>query len=387
MKVVFTLILVIHGLIHLMGFAKAFGYGSLTQLTQEISKPIGILWLTTALLFMVTTFLFLSQKTFLFLRQKYEWSIVGIIAVIISQILIFLVWQDAKFGTLANVIILVVAILSLGSHNFEHSYQQDVRVNLKRVEALPIEMLVEADLKPLPEPVQRYLRYVGVLNKPKVKSVRIVFDGKMRDKGKEFFPFISEQYNFFDEPTRLFFMQAKMFGLTVPGYHKYSNAQATMDIRMFGLFPIIQQSGEIMNKTETVTLFNDMCLMAPATLIDKRIQWQESDPNSVKATFTNQGISVSAVLYFNEQGQLVDFQSNDRTAISDMKQYPFYTPISAYQNVDGVNVMSYGEAIYQYPDEKFTYGEFFLREIEYNPDYFVQNKKYKNRISKATVSE
>jgi hypothetical protein len=366
MKIIFVLVLVIHGLIHLMGFAKAFSYGSITQLTQEISKPIGILWLTTALLFMVTTFLFL--------RQKYEWSIVGIIAVIISQILIFLVWQDAKFGTIANVIILVAAVLSLGNHNFEHSYQQDVRANLKRVEALPIEMLVEADLKPLPEPVQRYLRYVGVLNKPKVKNVRIVFDGKMRDKGKEFFPFISEQYNFFDEPTRLFFMKAKMFGLNVPGYHKYSNAQATMDIRMFGLFPIVKQSGEIMNKTETVTLFNDMCLMAPATLIDKRIQWQESEPNSVKATFTNQGISVSAVLYFNEQGQLVDFQSNDRTAISDMKQHPFYTPVSAYQNVDGVNIMSYGEAIYQYPDGKFTYGEFFLREIDYNPDYFDKTK-------------
>jgi hypothetical protein len=369
MKIIFVLILVIHGLIHLMGFAKAFGYGSITQITQEIPMPIGILWLATALLFVVTTFLFL--------RQKYEWSIVGIIAVIISQILIFLVWQDAKFGTLANLIILVVAVLSLGSHNFEHSYQQDVRANLKRVAALPIETLVEADLQPLPEPVQRYLRYVGVLNKPKVKNVRIVFDGKMRDKGKEFFPFISEQYNFFDEPTRLFFMKARMFGLTIPGYHKYSNAQATMDIRMFGLFPIIKQSGEIMNKTETVTLFNDMCLMAPATLIDKRIQWQQSDPNSVKATFTNQGISISAVLYFNEQGQLVDFQSNDRTATSDMKQHPFYTPVSAYQNVEGVNIMSYGEAIYQYPDGKFTYGEFFLREIEYNPGYFdkTNNKR------------
>jgi hypothetical protein len=39
------------------------------------------------------------------------------------------------------------------------------------------------------------------------------------------------------------------------------------------LLPIVQQSGKIMDKAETVTLFNDMCLMAPATLIDKRIQF------------------------------------------------------------------------------------------------------------------
>jgi hypothetical protein len=365
MKTIFTLILAIHGLIHLMGFAKAFGYGNLTQLTTEISKLIGILWLITAGLFIVTTGLFLLRKD--------EWSIAGIIAVIISQFLIFTVWQDAKFGTLANVIILVVAVLSFGISNFEHSYQQDVRANLKRTQALPTEMLTEADLKLLPEPVQRYLRYVGVVNKPKVKNVRIVFDGKMRDQGKDYFPFRAEQYNFFDQPTRLFFMKGKMFGITVPGYHRYSNAKATMDIRLFGLFPIVQQSGEIMDKTETVTLFNDMCLMVPATLIDKRILWQAIDRNSTQASFTNQGITITATLYFNEQGQLINFLSNDRTAISDMKQYPFSTPISDYRNINGINVMTRGDAIWHYPDGEFTYGKFLLKDIEYNSDKLVND--------------
>ena len=99
----------------------------------------------------------------------------------------------------------------------------------------------------------------------------------MREKGKDWFKATSVQYNFFDEPTRLFFMKGKMFGMTVPGYHRYVEANATMDIRLFGLFPIVKQSGDIMNKAETVTLFNDMCLMVPATLIDKRIQWEPID--------------------------------------------------------------------------------------------------------------
>jgi hypothetical protein len=366
MKVIFTLILIVHGLIHLMGFAKAFGYGHITQLTVKISQPLGILWLTTALLFIITTVLFLLQK--------YEWSLLGTIAVIISQFLIFTAWPDAKFGTLANVIILAVAVLSLSSSHFENVYKQDVRENLQRSDALPTEILTEADLKPLPPSVQRYLRYAGVLNKPKVKNVRIVFDGKMRDKGKDFFPFTSEQYNFFDEPTRLFFMKGQMFGITVPGYHRYSNAKATMDIRLFGLFQIVKQSGEIMNKTETVTLFNDMCLMAPGTLIDKRIQWQAIDNNSTKATFTNHGIAITATLYFNEPGQLIDFRSSDRTAISDMKQYPFSTPVSDYTNMNGINVMKHGEAVWHYPDGKFTYGKFVLKDIEYNSNGFSPRK-------------
>ena len=354
LKNIFSFVIVIHGLIHFIGFAKAFNYGNITQISKEISKPIGMLWLLAAFLFIAATILFLVKKD--------TWIFVGLAAVIISQILIFTVWKDAKFGTIANIIILVVAILSWGSYHFEKGYQQDVKENLQRTNMLRSDLLTETDLLPLPEPVQRYLKYAGVLNKPKLKNMCIVFEGQMREKGKDFFPFTCEQYNFFDEPTRLFFMKATMKGVTVPGYHKYSNATALMDIRLFGFFPVVKKSGKDMDQAETVTLFNDMCLMAPATLIDKRIIWQPIDSNSAKATFTNHAIIISAILYFNEKGQLIDFISNDR----DVNHYPFSTPVSNYKNINGINIMTYGETIWHYPDGKFVYGKFNLKDVEYN---------------------
>lgn len=358
MRIIFFILIVIHGLIHLLGFSKAFDFGNISQLTKEISKPLGVLWLIAFLLFLLTGILFFLKKD--------EWCLIGIISVALSQILIFTVWQDAKFGIIANVIIAIVAILSWGSIHFEKNYRNDISENKIPTNSLPKELVRESDLKDLPEPVQRYLRYVGVVNKPKVKNFKVIFEGQMRDKGKEYFPFTTEQYNFFDEPTRLFFMKAKMFGLTVPGYHKYSKGKATMDVRLFGLFSIVKLSGEVMNKAETVTLFNDMCLLAPATLIDKRIQWEAINDTSTKAIFNNRNISISATLFFNSQGQLIDFLSEDRTAISDMKQYPFSTPVSEYKNINGFNIMSHGEAIWHYPDGKFTYGKFTLNNLEYN---------------------
>jgi len=341
-----------------MGFAKAFNYGNISQLTKEISKLSGMLWMLTAFLFIAATILFLLKKD--------AWLYVGCAAVIISQILIFTVWQDAKFGTIANVIILVAIVLNWGSYQFEKGYQKDVKENLQRTNMLTTDLLIEPDVLPLPEPVQRYLKYTGVVNKPKPKNMRIVFEGQMRQKGKGFFPFICEQYNSFDEPTRLFFMKAKMKGFTVPGYHKYSNATALMDIRLFGLFPVVQKSGKDMDKAETVTLFNDMCLMAPATLVDKRITWQAIDSNSAKATFTNHAITITAILYFNKQGQLVNFISNDR----DVNHYPFSTPVSNYKTINGINIMTYGETIWYYPDGEFVYGKFNLKEVEYNVSGF-----------------
>ena len=43
LKIIFAFVIAIHGLIHLMGFAKAFDYGKIDRLTAEISKPLGIL--------------------------------------------------------------------------------------------------------------------------------------------------------------------------------------------------------------------------------------------------------------------------------------------------------------------------------------------------------
>ena len=356
-KYIFIFITLIHGLIHFMGFAKVFSYGNMSQLTKEITKPVGVLWLATALLFVIAMILFLMDNQ--------NWASLTIIAAIISQILIFSVWQDAKFGTIANVLALAVAISSWASLNFESKFKNDVLTHLQRTNSLEMGLLTEGDIQSLPVPVQKYLRYCQVLNKPKVKNMKVVFDGEMREKGKDWFPFRSVQYNFFDQPTRLFFMKGKMFGITVPGYHCYQDATATMQIKLLGLFDVVNITGEIMNKAETVTLFNDMCLMAPATLIDRRIVWTAIDSLSAKATFTNGVNKISAMLYFNEQGQLINFTSDDRSAL-DMQQYRFSTPVKDYKSMNGIDVMTYGETVWHYPDGEFVYGKFYLKSIEYN---------------------
>ena len=175
--------------------------------------------------------------------------------------------------------------------------------------------------------------------------MKIVFEGEMREKGKDFFKFTSVQYNFFDNPARLFFMKAKMYGITVPGYHCYQYEKATMQVKLIGLFNVVNAKGGLMNKAETVTLFNDLCLMAPAALIDKRIEWTTIDSLSAKAQFTN-GINViSATLYFNALGQLINFVSDDRYVITGIKQYRFSTPVKEYRQLDGQNIWTYGETV------------------------------------------
>ncbi len=41
MRLLLSAIILVHGLIHLMGFAKAFDLGDMSQLTQPVSRPAG----------------------------------------------------------------------------------------------------------------------------------------------------------------------------------------------------------------------------------------------------------------------------------------------------------------------------------------------------------
>lgn len=229
------------------------------------------------------------------------------------------------------------------------------------------EPLTETDIAHLPEPVKRYIRYSGALGKAKVYNFKITFSGKIRkDEQSEWMPFTSEQYNFMNIPTRLFFMKATMKMMPVAGYHSFVNGDAFMDIRLFSLAKVQYQEGTEMDIAETVTFFNDMCCAAPATLIDSRIQWTEVDGNKVKASFSNNNIRISAWLYFNAKGELINFISNDRYAADVKKQLPWATPLKNYKNLNGHQIFGSAETIYTYPTGDLCYGTFELKDIEYN---------------------
>ena len=304
---------------------------------------------------------------FVFMAEEFL-AICGNFAAILSQILISFVWQNAKFGTIANVMIIIAGIVAFGGVQFKTLYRNDVINGLKN--SGTTSLLTLADIDHLPAPVKKYIIYSNSVGKPKVNYFYIEFTGQLRKNNQSsWMPFVSEQYNFMNDPARLFFLDATMYHLPVSGYHRYKNGEAFMDIRLFSLFKVQYQEGNEMGISETVTFFNDMCCLAPATLIDKRIEWGEVKGNSVEARFTVNDISISAVLYFNDEGQLVNFISHDRYAQQDdgtMKRLPWSTPLGEYKEINGYHLTTAADAVYTYPEGNFCYGNFRVRRISYN---------------------
>ena len=363
MKYVFFFIICIHALIHLLGFVKAYDLAEVSQLTQNISKRAGVAWLVAALLFAAGAILYLLDREY--------WWMVGIPAILISQTMIFLAWSDAKFGTIATVIILVPLVMSIANAlpgSFRNMYRMEAQRGLSRLSGMPL--VSEDDIRHLPGPVQKYLRYAGVLNKPKVQNFRAKFTGQIRRTLKSgWMDFTSQQYNFMDKPTRVFLVESSMFGVPFDGLHCYVDSNAIMQIKVASLFRVVDAEGPTMTKGETVTLFNDMCVMAPAALIDTSIHWESIDSLTTKATYSNKGFTISATLYFDKEGALIDFSSDDRYLSADgitYKRYRWSTPMKNYKDFGGRRVATQAELIWDTPGGKFVYGKFDLLEIEYN---------------------
>lgn len=356
MRLLLAAFLVLHGLIHLMGFAKAFGYAQLPQLVLPISRMMGALWLTAALLL-------LAAAVALFAAPRFFWAL-GALGLLASQIVIISAWSDARYGAALNLIALIAVLygaFAWGPFGLRAEYQRLVRAGLARL--TPAAPITDADLAALPEPVARYLRLVGVVGRPRIHGLRVRLTGRIRAAADApWMPFTAEQHSFFAPPRRFFWMEATRARLPIDGLHVYDEGGASMRVKLLSLIPVVDQSGPAMTAAETVTLLNDMCVFAPAALIDPAIRWRQIDPHSVEATYTHGPHTVRAVLFFDDAGALINFWSDDRPALAPdgvtLLPQRWSTPIGEYRVQGPYRLASRGEARYAAPTGDYAYIEF-----------------------------
>ncbi len=381
MRWIFAAVLVLHGLLHLMGFARAFGLAELPQLTQSISRLLGVAWLATALALLATAGLLLAGNRW--------WWAVGVTAVVLSQTVIITSWSDARLGTVANVLVLagvVYGFASQGPLGFRSEYRRQVGEHLARTvrgdsrnpgtpgthtRGTLGTPLTEDDLAPLPRPVRRYIRHSGAVGQSRVTHFAAAWKGRIRAASDDpWMPFTARQHNFVDEPARFFLMDARRGGLPVDVLHVFRDGAASMRVRLLSLIPLVRARGPELTRAETVTLLNDLCVLAPGALIDPAIVWEEVDARSARAIYTLGDATIGAVLHFDDAGELVDFVSDDRLAASpDGRRFTrrrWSTPLRDYRSFGPWRASGRGEGRWHTEEDEFAYIELELLELRIN---------------------
>jgi hypothetical protein len=183
-------------------------------------------------------------------------------------------------------------------------------------------------------------------------------------------PIVAEQVNTVAPPARHFYLDARMLGLPVTGYHRFAAGAASMRIKLLGLAAVADDAGDAMTRAETVTFFNDLCVMAPSTLIDPAIAWTPVDPRHVRARYTGGAHTIEAELAFGADGRLTDFRSDDRgrpaAAGAGTEGQRWSTPITAYRRFGDFTLIGHGEARWHAPSGAYAYIELDIDDIAMN---------------------
>jgi hypothetical protein len=145
-----------------------------------------------------------------------------------------------------------------------------------------------------------------------------------------------------------------------------------MRVTLCSVLPMVNAAGPEMDRGETVTLFNDLCVLAPAALIDAPVTWRSIDAHRIHAEFTNGIHTVNAELVFNGDDELIDFVSEDRSrASADGRRFTpqrWSTPVGAYRTIGARRVATHGEGRWHAPEPEgeFSYVELDVDDITYN---------------------
>ncbi len=308
LKYIFAFLMLMNGLIHLAGFAKAFGYGNFPQLTKEISKPAGSFWLLTAVLFIVTILLFLLDKE--------SWAVLAIPAAIISQVLVVAFWKDAKFGTIANIIILLAAVQGLAENNVNKMERKEA-VSMMAVPLPPKVIITEEMLVGLPGNVRQWLVHSGVIGKEQIHLVTLQQKGLLRTKpDSKWMPFTAAQYCRADDPAFNWHAAVNMFPLiTLNGRDKFENGRGEMTIKLWSLFSVADEGGGDKINFGTMIRFLSEIAWYPTAALAGYIRWEAINAFSARATMSYSGITVAGIFNFTPEGDLLSFEA-DRYMVS-----------------------------------------------------------------------
>jgi hypothetical protein len=361
--------LVGHGLIHLLGAAKGLGWSEVAQLKEPIGPGLGAVWLLGAVLVLVSAGLLAAGA-------PTWWWAVALGSAAVSQVATSASWNDARAGTAINLVLVLAAaysFASVGPASFHAQWRAQASQALSAADR-QTDIVTETDLADLPGPVAAYVRRSGAVGQPRVTSFAASFHGRIRSGPSEpWMPFTGRQVNTYGpRPQRAFIMDATRSGLPVTVLHQFSGASATMRAKVLSLVPVVDAAGPEMDQGETVTVFNDLVVFAPGAIVDAPIRWTAMDATQVRGVFTNEGLSVTAVLTFDSDHRLVDFSSLDRLRASadgtSFTALPWSTPLSGHRDFGGHLLPQLGAARWDAPppEGSFTYVELDLDDIAFN---------------------
>ncbi len=332
MKYLFVAFLFLHGIIHLFGFAKAFGLSQIDQINSGVSKVQGIFWFIAFILFSYSGEALLSENSY--------WHWIALLAVVLSVILIAGTWQDAKYGILPNIIICLAATISI----YENAFNEKISKEISEItnNNYSIEHVIRQEqLETLPFPVANWLKKSGMVGKRMISTVQLQQKAKMKlnKEQKKWYNAVAEQHIATFKPAFVWKVELTIDSfIKIRGRDKLKEGKGEMLIKLFSVFKLAEEHGQKINES-TMQRYLAEIVWFPSAALNPYIEWEAIDSLSAKAVMTYHGVSASGIFYFNKEGDFVRFRCfRYKENTFDAKKYEWIVDVLEYSEEAGIKI-------------------------------------------------
>ncbi|MGZ3419653.1 MAG: DUF6544 family protein [Polyangiales bacterium] len=234
--------------------------------------------------------------------------------------------------------------------------------------------LAEEQIGRLPATVQRYLRFMNAVGRPRDWSFRVGFHGGFRTSPDgPWLPCEGWQYDSTLGVTRIFHMRVAMARM-VPTMVRdtYLLGHGRIQGKVLDLLPVVTARGPEIDMGELVTFLAEAIMFAPTMVLGPMARWSHVDDRSFDVSFTDWGTTVKARVFLDERGAPYDFSTDDRF-LNDpyQKGHPLVrarwnAPIDRWTTHDGRPVPAAVRAVWHLPQGAFEYARFEFEDLAYD---------------------
>lgn len=254
---------------------------------------------------------------------------------------------------------LFVFLLIIGRLISNLQFKYDIKQLFKNSENLSHKTFNFQQLESLPIVVQNYFKHVLKEGQPYISKVKLKHKGRFKTgKDKKWSAIKGKQYFSAWKPG--FIWEGRIAGI-VSARDKYLNDKGSLTIKLLDVFKISEGKGSTFDQGELLRWLGESVWFPTNLLPSERLTWEPVDDNSAKLIFNYNDLNIFYIVTFNEQHELVKFETRRYMDASTLK--PWFGECSNYQEVEGVKVPFNIKASWKLDDGDFNYVDFYITDF------------------------
>ena len=252
-------------------------------------------------------------------------------------------------------------ILITGKIILSIQFKKEVKTLFGQSESISSNLFHSEQIYGLPEPVQRYFKYILKEGQPYISYARITHDGQFKTGlDKKWVHIKGEQYATTEKPGFIWKGVTAMF----TARDMYIADKGRLVVLLFSVFKVVDAKGEEYDQGELLRWLGESVLYPTNLLPGERLKWMAIDSNSAKLTFNYNGLELFFIITFNEVGEIIQMETKRYMDKENLETW--IIKIAGYEELNNVKVPTSFEVLWRLKQGDFSYAKFNIKRIEYS---------------------